>query len=452
MQSSAGAIRLSSEKEAMTSMRSFMKKSLLAIFVVPVLMQFAIAQKAESAAKSGFSFAVYGDSRSMMYLPYKQDEEAEARKLMVDMFELVLPAKVAPEVVAKDVKLIYDPSTKELVEMIMPFDTASEVTTLKFDKGWVTEASVEDVKLLPGVSRTMFRLEGGDWVAKEVVENIKSGRAKFIVNTGDLVWWGRQGDKPSDNPYWKLANEHVLKQLPKPDREMEKAGLPGRVFPAVGNHEVWGDSDVEGLLTAFPYLTKFGVSDKQLIYKFDYQGVRFIFLWTGAYDYRVPSGWEATRPPYEAQIEQMQKWLDEAKANGTRKVFISFHSPVFARSGMGAIPADQNPHKAIAAYAKDLDIVVFNGHVHTTELYQVDGVKYLMLGGGGAEQDPILPGRTHIKVPDGYPPDQYWKGASPIEEYNYVLVDVKPGKPTAFTLNRFRPGSAEPFATVELFK
>jgi len=25
------------------------------------------------------------------------------------------------------------------------------------------------------------------------------------------------------------------------------AGLPGRVFPAVGNHEVWDDSDVEGL-------------------------------------------------------------------------------------------------------------------------------------------------------------------------------------------------------------
>ena len=79
----------------------------------------------------------------------------------------------------------------------------------------------------------MFRLEGGDWVAKEVVANIKSGRAQFIVNTGDLVWWGKQGSMPSDNPYWKLVNEDVLKQLPKPDREMEKAGLPGRVFPAV---------------------------------------------------------------------------------------------------------------------------------------------------------------------------------------------------------------------------
>ena len=198
--------------------------ALITVFALQALT--ARAQQKAGAADKGFSFAVYGDSRSMMYLPYKQDEESQARQLMVDMFELVLPAKVAPEVVAKDVKLIYDPKTKELVEIVMPFDTASEVTTLKFDKGWVTEASVEDVKLLPGVSRTMFRLEGGDWVAKEVVANIKSGRAQFIVNTGDLVWWGKQGSKPSDNPYWKLVNEDVLKQLPKPDREMEKPGYP----------------------------------------------------------------------------------------------------------------------------------------------------------------------------------------------------------------------------------
>src|SRR5271170_770329 len=390
------------------------------------------AQQASHPPDKGFSFAVYGDSRSMMYLPYKEDQEAEARQLVVDMFELVLPAKVAPEVVKKDVKMIYDPTTNELVEMVMPFDTASEVTTLKFDKGWVTEASVEDVKLLPGVSRTMFQLEGGDWVAKEVVANVKSGRAQFIVNTGDLVWWGKQGGKPSDNPYWKLVNEDVLKQLPKPDREMEKAGLPGRVFPAVGNHEVWEDTDVEGLLGAFPYLKKFGVSDKQLIYKFDFEGVRFIFLWTGKYDSTSPTAWGATRPAYEEQMKQLQAWLDEAKANGTKKVFISFHAPAYCRAGFGPIPEDQNPHKTIAAYAKDLDIVVFNGHVHTTEAFEVDGVKYLVLGGGGAEQDPVPPGRTHFKVPDGYPPDQYWNGESPQEDYNYLHVEVIPGKSTKF--------------------
>jgi hypothetical protein len=401
---------------------------------------------------AGFSFDVYGDSRSMMYLPYQQDQEAQARQFMVDIFELVLPEKVADEMVQKYVKLTYDPSTKELVQVVMPFATASEVTTLRVDKGWVTEASVEDTKLLPGVSRTMFRLQGGDWVAREVVRDVKSGNARFLLNTGDMVWWGNQGDKPSDNPYWKLVNENVLKQLPPPDKEMRAAGLDGRVFPAVGNHEVWNDTDVEGLLASFPYLKKFGVSDKRLIYKFDFQGVRFIFLWTGKYDYRNPAGWEGTRPAYEEQMKQLQAWLDEAKANGTKKVFISFHAPAYCRAGFGPIPEDQNPHKTIAAYAKDLDIVVFNGHVHTTEAFDVDGVKYLVLGGGGAEQDPTLPGRTHIKVPDGYPLDQYWNGESPKEDYNYLHVEVIPGKPTKFTINRFRPWSAEPFAAVELFK
>ena len=409
------------------------------------------AQQVTHPTDSGFSFAVYGDSRSMMYLPYKSDQEADARQLMVAMFALVLPEKVAAEIINKDVKLIYDPATQELVQMVMPFMTRSEVTTLTLDKGWVTEASVEDVKLLPGVHRTMFRLQGGEWVAREVAQAVKSGRAKFVLHTGDLVWWGKQGPTPSENPYWKLVNEDVLKQLPAPDDQMRAAGLAGRFFPAVGNHEAWYDPDFEGVLSTFPYLKDFGLTDKRLIYKFDFNGVRFIFLWTGKYDYRSPSAWDATQPEYEAQMTQLKKWLDEAKAAGTRKVFISFHDPTFCRAGMGPIPESHNPHEIIASYAKDLDIVVFNGHVHTTELYEVDGVKYLLLGGGGAEQDPILPGRTNIKVPADYPPDLYWKGQPPKEEYNYILVDVEPGQKTKFTLNSFRPWSAKPFETQELW-
>jgi hypothetical protein len=147
----------------------------------------------------------------------------------------------------------------------------------------------------------------------------------------------------------------------------------------------------------------------------------------------------------------MKEWLDEAKAKRIPKVFITFHYPVFARAGLGPIPFATNPHRFIASYAKDFEISVFNGHVHTTEMYEVDGVKYLMLGGGGAEQDPIPPGRTSNKVPADYPPDLYWKGDPPKEEYNYVLVDVQPGQKTKFTLNRFRPWSSEPFGTVDLF-
>ena len=109
-----------------------------------------------------------------------------------------------------------------------------------------------------------------------------------------------------------------------------------------------------------------------------------------------------------------------------KNAFITFHYPVFCRSGLGPIPAPDNPHKLIASYAKDMEIVVFNGHNHATEIYDVDGVKYLLLGGGGAEQNPILPGQTTIKVPADYPPDLYWKSEPPKEDYNYVLVDVQP--------------------------
>ena len=48
---------------------------------------------------------------------------------MADMFELMSPEKVAEEIVQKDVKLTYDPATHELIQMVMPFFTRSEVTS-----------------------------------------------------------------------------------------------------------------------------------------------------------------------------------------------------------------------------------------------------------------------------------------------------------------------------------
>ena len=405
---------------------------------------------ASQSQAAPFSFAVYGDSRSMMYLPPGADQQAAAAGLLTDMISLLMPEKVAVEVIQKETKFTYDPVTHELVQITMPFQSANQVMTLRVDQGWVTQASVEMTTTMPGVQNSMFHLEGGDWVAREVALTVKTGRAKFILNTGDMVWWGKQGTTPSANPYWSLVNENVMKGLPPADAEMIKAGVPGRVFPAVGNHDVWNDSDVQGLLTAFPYLKKLGVTDDRLIYMFDYHGARFIFLWTGYYDYRSPSGWEGTKPGYDAQMKQLTTWLDEAKAKGEKKVFISFHAPVFSGWG-GDLPEQQSPRKLLASYAKALDITVLTGHVHTTELYEVDGVKYLMLGGGGGEQDPSLPGRVRKPPPAGYPKELYWQGALPKEEYNYLLVDVRPDKPTKFTIVRFRPGRAEPFSSTEIY-
>src|SRR5215510_10797504 len=245
--------------------------ALIAVF--PLVAGPAAAAETGTAAKEparGFSFVAVGDSRPMMYLPPK-DGKPDLVKLFVEMFGLVMPEKIVEEVVKKDVKMIFDPATKELIRVVMPFMTKTEVMTLTVDRGWVTEASVEDVKLLPGVHRTMFRLAGGDWVAREIVKDVQAGRAKFVVNSGDVVWWGNQGLTIADSPYWKRVNDTMLKQLPAPDDEMRAAGLEGRWLMGVGNHEVWGDPRIDGVLSAVPYLTKLGVTPDRLVYKFDFK-------------------------------------------------------------------------------------------------------------------------------------------------------------------------------------
>jgi hypothetical protein len=205
------------------------------------------AQAQTAAASGGFSFVACGDSRPMMYLPYK-DGRPDLVKLFVEMFGLVMPERVAEAVVERDVKMIFDPVTKDLVEVIMPFMSKTEVMRLSVDKGWVTRVTVEDVKLLPGVHREMFQLQGGDWVAREIVGHVQAGRAKFVVNSGDVVWWGNQGLSISDSPYWKRLNDTMLKLLPPADDEMRAAGLEGRWFLSVGNHEVWAIRKSRALL------------------------------------------------------------------------------------------------------------------------------------------------------------------------------------------------------------
>ena len=78
-------------------MRHEMKiKTILLAFAAVLALQLrtASAQQVPSSTSPGFSFAAYGDSRTMMYLPNKSDQQEEATKLMVEMFNLVLPEKI----------------------------------------------------------------------------------------------------------------------------------------------------------------------------------------------------------------------------------------------------------------------------------------------------------------------------------------------------------------------
>jgi hypothetical protein len=66
---------------------------LLAFLAVLALQpQAATAQQTKPAVNSGFSFAAYGDSRPMIYLPPKAGQP-DLVKLFVEMFGLVMPEK-----------------------------------------------------------------------------------------------------------------------------------------------------------------------------------------------------------------------------------------------------------------------------------------------------------------------------------------------------------------------
>jgi hypothetical protein len=111
--------------------------AVLPVISVPLVasVRTAIAQ-APLPTGAGFSFAAVGDTRPMMYFPLKEGQP-DLNKFFVEMFGLVMPEKVAEAVVAKDVKMIFDPATKELITVIMPFASKTEIMTLTLDKGWV---------------------------------------------------------------------------------------------------------------------------------------------------------------------------------------------------------------------------------------------------------------------------------------------------------------------------
>ena len=228
-------------------MKRIITISILFAFVALLALQpqGATAQQAKPAGGGAFSFAAYGDSRPMMYLPPKAGQP-DLVKMFVELFGLVMPEKMAEELVKKDVKMIFDPATKELIQIIMPFMTKTEVMTLTVDKGWVTEASVEDVKLLPGVHRTIFRLQGGEWVAREIARDVQSGRAKFVVSSGDVVWWGNQGRTVNDSPYWKRVNDTQLKPLPPAGQRDARGRAGGSVVHERGQSRGVGRSQDRG--------------------------------------------------------------------------------------------------------------------------------------------------------------------------------------------------------------
>ncbi|MDH3349032.1 MAG: metallophosphoesterase [Desulfobulbaceae bacterium] len=391
--------------------------------VVAIISLILIHSLSWAGGTEQFSFTVFGDSRLPGNMNFSQDQ------CNIDgPLDQYIRANFMGKTVS-DFALSFNKGGK-LVKLRVPKDGELYKEITLDTNGWPKK--IIDTSKTP--SLTLIE-EGQVWVYDSVIDSVAGESSEgFVLHTGDISYNGYYGTDPS-SVYWAEFKARLLDRLPSGTPK----GLVGRFFPAVGNHETWLDPEMKGLRSTVPYLKKLKVTADNHMYTFDYSGSRFIFLDTGGYN--PPAGWsDDSKPNYTDQMTQMTIWLAEAQKKNISHVFIALHKPLFCSAGHGHLSADKNPHNILKwfAAAKDhpLDITVFSGHVHSSEMYYKDNIRYMVLGGGGADQVYSV---NECAKDDQYCQDElYWAGKKRVMEYNYLTVAVD-DYDIFFKMNRWRP-------------
>ena len=199
------------------------------------------------------------------------------------------------------------------------------------------------------------------WLAQKVGEE----KPDILLLTGDMPFHG------SDANDWKVYQQETALWT------QEKL----RIFPTIGNHEGLTDprQGIANYFAAYPLL------DSHRWYSVRMGNVYLITLDSSTF---LNTGWEQRR------------WLESQLAHlpdGVDFVFFLFHLPLVADLqtsfilGIPDPPTLQLRHlleqRAAASHAK---FVVFNGHIHNYERFELNGITHVITGGGGARPYPVL--------------------------------------------------------------
>jgi len=212
----------------------------------------------------------------------------------------------------------------------------------------------------PDQTRFTFAVFGDTRTQKQfhqaVVERVLALEPDFALHTGDLVAHGHS------NHEWETFFEIEQPLM---------ARVP--LFPALGNHEANNPL----------YRDLFYLPGNERWYSFDYGHAHFVCLQADNIADLSPTG------------EQV-RWLQADLAATDRPwKFAFFHVPPY--SSLGEEEDEVQTRQALASTLSQYGVqVVFTGHHHNYQRLVVDGVTYVVTGGGGAplytisEQDPQL--------------------------------------------------------------
>jgi 3',5'-cyclic AMP phosphodiesterase CpdA len=204
-----------------------------------------------------------------------------------------------------------------------------------------------------------------------IIDKIAESNPTFVVNTGDLV------KKSAENKDWQ--------EFEKLNQVLEDRKIP--YYPVLGNHEYRG-RETEAIADYFDH---FPALNKQLWYTLTYANSGLIML---------DSNFDKLS---KEEIVRQNQWLGDTlrKYQDDRNisfVFVFFHHPPFTNS-MHHKPDKQAQNNFVPLLDKFSKVkFVFNGHVHSYERFRINGINYVVTGGGGAPLVALRPaGQSRYK-------------------------------------------------------
>lgn len=186
----------------------------------------------------------------------------------------------------------------------------------------------------------------------ETLRAVNEVNPAFVVTTGDMI------------AGYAETEDQARKQWTGYKKAMAELKPP--TFHTPGNHDIWD------AMSGRVYRELWGPT----FYAFDHGPVRIVGLDT-----------ETDRSRIDAK---QFAWLEKQLATaGSRKVFLSFHKPLYPVDGhignsLDTYPEERDKLHALLVRHKARIGAVFAGHEHLYSLEERDGIRYYITGGAGA--------------------------------------------------------------------
>lgn len=262
----------------------------------------------------------------------------------------------------------------------------------------------------------------------DVADSLLKHETDFTLFTGNLV------DMGADKEQW----QEIHRYFPRGLRNRGSA----QMFPVLGNHEFMqqpGKPDaLRNYFATFPYLTdgKKGLHN----YYFTVGTNLFVSLCSGNTSdeekrvrRELDQCWNCDCVvSFDSLMLELKDLLEDLMLeDALQNVFVQYHKPSLSRSVHPPLKKTFDPLVTLGQWKlenPEVNMVIFNGHNHTTEVYRTEeGILVMTTGGGGASQEGYLDEYLHDKAT---PDELFWPVLGKDERdvrVNYFRVDVDSG-------------------------